>query len=65
MLEPGTIRAIASEIAKQTIWGDYKFYILVAAISLVSAVVGSFLSSYFKKRGEGPHLDKGNTGVSR
>ena len=43
---------VAKEIVNQTIWENYKFYLLVIAISLVSSSIAVFLASYFKKRGE-------------
>lgn len=45
-------RSIASEIVNQAIWENYKFYLLVAAISLVSSGFVAFSGSYFKKKGE-------------
>jgi glutamate mutase epsilon subunit len=45
-------RAVASEIVNQTIWKNYKFYLLVAAISLVSSALVAFCLPYFKRRGE-------------
>src|SRR3990172_5886370 len=45
-------RAVASEIVNQTIWENYKFYLLVTAISLVSGAVAAFFVPYLKKRGE-------------
>ena len=45
-------RAVASEIVNQTIWENYKFYLLVAAISLVSSALVAFSAPYLKRRGE-------------
>src|SRR3989337_1039436 len=45
-------RSIASEICNQTIWENYKFYLLVAAISLVSSALVAFSAPYLKRRGE-------------
>jgi hypothetical protein len=45
-------RAVASEIVNQTIWQNYKFYLLVIATSLVSSALVAFCLSYLKRRGE-------------
>jgi len=45
-------RAIASEIVNQTIWENYRFYLLVIAISLVSGALVAFTAPYLKRRGE-------------
>lgn len=46
------IRTIASEIMNQTIWENYKFYLLVFAISLVSGAIVAFSVPYLKQRGK-------------
>ena len=46
------VRAVANEIVNQTIFENYRFYLLVVAISLVASAVGAFTVAYFKKRGE-------------
>jgi hypothetical protein len=46
------VRVVASEIVNQTIWENYKFYLLVAAISLVSSALVAFSLPYLKRRGE-------------
>jgi len=45
-------RAVASEIVNQTIWQNYKFYLLVAGISLASSAIGTFCLPYLKRRSE-------------
>ena len=46
------VRAIATEIVNGDVWRNPFFYLVVVAISLISSVAGTFLSSYFGKRGE-------------
>lgn len=46
------ISAIVSEIMNQTIWENYKFYLLVFAISLVSGAIVAFSVPYLKQRGK-------------
>lgn len=45
-------KSLAMEIVNQTIWGNYKFYFLVFAISLVSSAIVAFGAPYLKRRGE-------------
>lgn len=46
------IKTIANEIVNQAIFENYKTYLLITAISLVTGSLTAFLSSYLKKRGE-------------
>ncbi|EHS4950304.1 hypothetical protein ACPF3Z_003518 [Vibrio cholerae] len=46
------ITAIAKDIINETIFDNYHMYMLVIAISVLSAILSSLFTSYFKKRGE-------------
>ncbi|EKA4470977.1 hypothetical protein OLI36_004584 [Vibrio parahaemolyticus] len=46
------ITAIAKDIVNETIFDNYHMYMLVIAISVLSAILSSLFTSYFKKRGE-------------
>jgi uncharacterized membrane protein YraQ (UPF0718 family) len=51
-MDTNLIREIASQIINEQIFQNWKFYSLTFAIAFVSAGMGSFIISYFKKRGE-------------
>lgn len=51
MLDP-ILREAIKEIIDGAILKNWLFYFLVAAVSLLSGVVGSFIGSYARKRGE-------------
>ncbi|HAS6217711.1 TPA: hypothetical protein I7172_22960 [Vibrio vulnificus] len=46
------ITTIAKDIVNETIFDNYHMYMLVIAISVLSAILSSLFTSYFKKRGE-------------
>ena len=46
------ITKIATDIVNQAILGNYKFYLLVMSITVISSVFVFFIGSYLKKRGE-------------
>ncbi|BCI77633.1 hypothetical protein Q5N41_18270 [Vibrio cholerae] len=46
------ITAIAKDIINEAIFDNYHMYMLVIAISVLSAILSSLFTSYFKKRGE-------------
>jgi len=51
MLDP-VISAAIDEILRKTILENWQFYALIAAVSLLTTVLGNLLISYAKKRGE-------------
>jgi hypothetical protein len=51
-MPPETIRALAAEIANQTILSNWLFYIVLGALTVVLSAAGAFLSTYFGKRAE-------------
>jgi len=46
------IREIAIQVFNEQIVENWKFYLIILALCFISSAIGSFLSSYFKKRGE-------------
>lgn len=51
-LEPDVIAALAKAIVDQTILSNWLYYAVLSALTVVLASGGSFLGSYFAKRGE-------------
>lgn len=51
-MSPETIRALAAEIANQTILSNWLFYVVLACLTVVLSASGAFLSTYFGKRAE-------------
>ena len=51
-MTPETIRALATEIANQTVLNNWIFYVVLTGITVLLAAGGAFLSSYFAKRAE-------------
>jgi len=51
-LDHELIKTIANEIVNQAILSNYRTYLLITAISLITGSLTAFLYSYFKKRGE-------------
>lgn len=51
-MPPETIRALAAEIANQTILSNWLFYIVLGCLTVVLSATGAFLSTYFSKRAE-------------
>ncbi len=52
IMDKDLIKTVAQEIINESIINNYQMYLLIIAISLLSAIVSSFITSYFKKRGE-------------
>ena len=46
------IKEISKTIVNNTIYKNWVFYIVIFSISIIANILTSFLSSYFKKRGE-------------
>jgi len=46
------VREIADQIVREQLLLNWRFYALIGAMSLVSGVIGNWLSSYMKKRAE-------------
>ncbi len=51
-LDIDLIKAVANEIVNQSIIGNYKTYLVIIAISLVTGSLSAFLASYLKIRGK-------------
>ncbi|EKO3808004.1 MULTISPECIES: hypothetical protein [Vibrio] len=51
-MDKDLIKAIAQEIVSDTIFNNYQIYVVIIAISVISAAITSLVSSYYKKRGE-------------
>ena len=46
------VTKIANEIVEESILSNYLFYLIFAAISLLSSAASAYLTSYFRKQGE-------------
>ncbi|ENP8356001.1 hypothetical protein [Vibrio alginolyticus] len=51
-MDKDLIKTVAQEVLNGAIFNNYQMYLLIIGLSLISAVASSFLTSYFKKRGE-------------
>lgn len=52
IMTPETLRALATEIANQSIANNWVYYVLLAALTALLSAAGAFLSSYASKRAE-------------
>ena len=52
LLNEALIKEIALQVVQQGLLSNWLFYAVILALSLVSGVIGAYLSKYFGKRGE-------------